>query len=107
MRLDVPQGFSCDTIDSIVSLVASGVGWSILTPMCVRKCISLSPAIQVLQLPGAGFSMHIYLIVRQGEMGNFPKQLSTICRRAVQKCCMPPLVAMAPWMVDAITVAQG
>jgi hypothetical protein len=40
-------------------------------------------------------------------MGNFAKQLSTICRRAVQKSYMPPLVAMAPWMVDAITVAQG
>jgi DNA-binding transcriptional LysR family regulator len=107
MRLEVPQAFSCDTIESIVSLVASGVGWSILTPVCVRKCISLAPAIQVLQLPGAGFSRHIYLVVRQGEMGNFAKQLSTICRRAVQKSYMPPLVAMAPWMVDAITVAQG
>lgn len=107
MRLDVPQAFSCDTIESIVSLVASGVGWSILTPVCVRKCISLAPAIQVLQLPGAGFSRHIYLVVRQGEMGSFAKQLSTICRRAVQKSYMPPLVAVAPWMVDAITVAQS
>jgi len=106
MRLDVPQTFSCETIESIVSLVATGVGWSILTPVCVRKCIALAPAIQVLQMPGAGFSRHIYLVVRRGELGNFAKQLSVICRRAISKNYVPTLVALAPWMADAITVAQ-
>jgi DNA-binding transcriptional LysR family regulator len=107
MRLEVPQAFSCETIESIVSLVASGIGWSILTPVCVRKCMALAPAIQVLQLPGAGFSRHIYLVVRRGELGGFAKQLSMICRRAVQKSYIPPLVAVAPWMADAITVTQN
>lgn len=107
MRLEVPHAFSCETIESIISLVASGIGWSILTPVCVRKCIALAPAIQVLQLPGAGFSRHIYLVVRRGELGSFAKQLSTLCRRAIQKNYMPQLLAIAPWMATAITVAQN
>jgi DNA-binding transcriptional LysR family regulator len=107
MRLDVPSAFSCETIESIVSLVASGVGWSILTPVCVRKCSALAPAIQVLQLPGPGFSRHIYLVVRRGELGGFAKHLSGICRRAIQKNYLPPLVAVAPWLDRAITVAQS
>lgn len=107
MRLDVPQGFSCETIESIVSLVASGVGWSILTPVCVRKCIALAPAIQVLQLPGPGFSRRIYLVVRRNELGGFAKHLSSLCKRAIQKNYMPQLIAIAPWMASAISIAQG
>lgn len=99
--------FSCETIESIVSLVAAGIGWSILTPVCVRKCVALAPAIQVLQMPGAGFSRHIYLVVRRGELGGFSRQLSTLCRRAIQKNYMPQLVAIAPWMSNAIVVAQN
>lgn len=105
MRLEVPHAFSCETIESIVGLVASGIGWSILTPVCVRKCISLAPAIQVLPFPGASFSRHIYLVVRRGELGSFAKQLSTLCRRAMQKNYMPQLVAVAPWMATAVTLA--
>jgi DNA-binding transcriptional LysR family regulator len=107
MRLEVPQAFSCETIESIVSLVAAGIGWSILTPVCVRKCIALAPAIQVLQVPGAGFSRHIYLVVRRGELGGFARQLSTLCRRAIQKNYLPQLAAIAPWMSDAIIVASN
>ncbi|UAX97770.1 LysR family transcriptional regulator [Ensifer adhaerens] len=107
MRLEVPHAFSCETIESIVSLVAAGIGWSILTPVCVRKCVALAPAIQVLQMPGAGFSRHIYLVVRRGELGGFSRQLSTLCRRAIQKNYMPQLVAIAPWMSNAIVVAQN
>lgn len=107
MKLDVPQGFSCDTVDSIVSLVASGVGWSILTPVCVRKCIALAPALQVLQFPGPGFSRRIYLVVRRNELGGFAKHLSGICRRVLQKNYVPPLLGIASWMKDAITVSEG
>lgn len=107
IRLEVSQAFSCDTIESIVSLVASGVGWSILTPVCVRKCITSAPALQILELPGAKFSRRIYLIVRREELGSFARQLAQICRRAVQKSYLPPLVAVAPWMASAITVSQN
>ncbi|MUK99764.1 LysR family transcriptional regulator [Brucella abortus] len=104
MKLDVPPAFSCETVESIVSLVASGVGWSVLTPVCVRKCIALAPAIQVLQFPGAGFSRRIYLVVRRGELDPFARQLSVICRRIIQKSYIPQLAALAPWMVDAIAL---
>lgn len=107
LRLDVPHAFSCETIESIVSLVASGIGWSILTPVCVRKCIALAPAIQILQLPGAGFSRHIYLVVRRGKLGSFARQLSILCRRTIQKNYIPQLVAVAPWMATAIVIAQN
>lgn len=106
-RLEVPHAFSCETIESIVSLVAAGIGWSILTPVCVRKCIALAPAIQVLQLPGAGFSRHIYLVVRRGELGSFAGQLAALCRRAMQKNYVPQLLAIAPWMSSAITVSPA
>lgn len=106
MRLEVPEALSCDTIESIVSLVAAGVGWSILTPVCVRKCLALAPAIQVLPLPGAGFSRRIYLVVRRGEFEGFARQLSGICRKAIQKSYITPLVALAPWMAAAIVVSQ-
>jgi DNA-binding transcriptional LysR family regulator len=106
LRLEVPRTFSCDTIESIIGLVASGVGWSLLTPVCVRKCIALAPALQLLQLPGAGFTRRGYLVVRRGEFGRFPRQLAATCRRAIQRSYIPPLVAIAPWMARAITVSE-
>lgn len=107
MKLDVPHVFSCDTIESIMTLVASGIGWSVLTPVGVRKCINLVPAIQVLPFPIAGFSRHIYLVVRRGEIDPFAAHLATLCRKFIGKHYLPSLAAVAPWMNEAITVAEG
>lgn len=107
IRLEVPQAFSCDTVESMVGLVASGIGWSLLTPVCVRKCIALAPALQLLQLPGPGFSRRGYLVVRRGELGRFSEQLATTCRAAIRTSYLPPLVAIAPWMIQALTASES
>lgn len=107
MKLDVPNSFSCDTIESIMSLVAAGIGWSILTPLGVRKCINLVPAIQVLPFPSAGFSRHIYLVTRRGEIDPFASYLSSTCRKFLKRHYAPTLAAVAPWMSEAITVSDG
>lgn len=105
LKLQVPHSFTCDTIESIVSLVAAGIGWSILTPVCVRKCLALTPAIQVLPLPGPKFSRQLFLVVRQNELGPFARQLAATCRKAFAKSYLPPLVAIAPWMKTALLIA--
>lgn len=107
LRLEVPHTFSCDTMESVLSLVASGLGWSVLTPVCLRKGISYMPEVQALPMPGAQFSRDIHLVVRRGEFDGFARQLAGACRRAIQKTYAPRLSAVAPWLGEAITVAKS
>lgn len=104
-RLVVPEGFSCDTIDSIVSFVAADLGWTILTPTCLRKCVGQMPFLQVLPLPGIGFSRRIYLVVRENELDNVKPLLTDASRDIIRRKYLPSLNAIAPWLAEAVTIA--
>ncbi|WP_022705074.1 LysR family transcriptional regulator [Pseudorhodobacter ferrugineus] len=107
MRLIVPQGSSCDTIDSIVNFVAADLGWSILTPTCLRKCINHMPFIQVLPLPGPGFSRRVYLVTRSEELKPLKLRLSDACRDIFSSKYLPALHAIAPWLAEETTISAN
>ncbi|MDK8874602.1 MULTISPECIES: LysR family transcriptional regulator [Paracoccus] len=105
-RLEVPHAFACDTIDSIISFVAAGLGWTILTPSCIRKCANHVPFLQVLPLPGPAFARRIYLVTRSGELTALKPLLVQTCRTIVATQYVPALGALAPWLGAAVTVAK-
>ena len=105
MRLSVPETFSCNTIESVVGMVAAGLGWAILTPVCVRKCLYSMPQLQLLPVPGPTFSRRVFLAARTNDLSPFTSQAADICRNVIEHTYLPGLKSLAPWMEGSIQLA--
>lgn len=107
LKIDVPHTFSCDTIESVISLVASGIGWTILTPVCIRKSISFVGDIQVVQIPTVGIMRSVYVVFRANEFTNFSEYLAGHCRQILKRDYVPALSAVAPWLGGYIQIVNS
>lgn len=107
MRLSIPESLSCNTVESVVGMVAAGVGWAILTPVCVRKCLHSLSQLRLLPIPGQTFSRRIYFAARKNELSPFTSQAADICRSVIADAYLPGLQSIAPWMSDSIEMSSN
>jgi DNA-binding transcriptional LysR family regulator len=93
-----------DTADSLVAMVAEGIGWALITPLCLLQARVNSDAVVVLPLPGAGLSRELTLISRLGEYGELPQRIAATAATIFDEQWRPKLTRMAPWLANAVTV---
>jgi len=82
-----------DATDPLLSLVASGMGFALTTPLCIWQSRQFSEGIRVLPLTSfsrqgrayPNMSRSFYLCYRQGELGTLPKEVRDLIRIAVSK----------------------
>jgi hypothetical protein len=84
-----------------MSLVASGMGFALTTPLCIWQSRHFIPNIRV--VPLAGFSRQgraypeltrtFFLAYRQGELGTLPSEVRDLVRIAVRKQISPEISA--------------
>ncbi|MEP6944028.1 MAG: LysR family transcriptional regulator [Betaproteobacteria bacterium] len=99
-----PHRLEIDTADSLAAMVAGGIGWALITPLCLLQARADPNAVTVVALPGAELARDITLVSRRGEYGDLPR---TIARRAADMFrgeWRPQLARLAPWLTDAVTV---
>lgn len=82
-----------DATDPLLSLVASGMGFALTTPLCIWQSRQFLPQIRV--LPASAFTKHgkpypeinrsFYLEYRPGELGTLPSEVKDLVRIAVAK----------------------
>lgn len=82
-----------DATEPLLSLVASGMGFALTTPLSVWKSRQFLPEIRVLPLgafsrrgrPYPGMSRTFHLAYRQGELGALPLEVRDLIRVAVRR----------------------
>jgi DNA-binding transcriptional LysR family regulator len=82
-----------DATDPLLSLVASGVGFALTTPLCIWQSRHFIPSIRVVPLaafsrqgrPYPELSRTFFLAYRQGELGPLPNEVRDLVRIAVRK----------------------
>ena len=82
-----------DATDPLLSLVGSGMGFALTTPLCIWQSRHFIPNVRV--LPLSVFSQHgrpypemtrtFYLAYRSGELGSLPTEVRDLVRIAVRK----------------------
>lgn len=96
--------FEIDSYRSILAMVASGAGWSILTPLGATYARSAMEHIDVAALPGAGLSRRISLIARKGTLYDMPTRVANDLRPLLQDLIVSPSRARMPWLGDSLRV---
>ncbi|GJD49791.1 HTH-type transcriptional regulator HdfR [Methylobacterium crusticola] len=100
----VPRRLEFDTADTLVAMVASGVGWAISTPLCLLQGRAHLAGVQVSPLPAPGFSRQLVLVSRAGAIGSLPGRLAAQARQILAAETRGELAALVPELADGLVV---
>lgn len=95
---------SVDTSDSLIAMVAAGIGWTCTTPLCLLQGRSYLSRINVVPFPEPRFFRRLILISRSGEFGDLPRRLAGIASHILDTEVLPELGNLAPGLGDAIAI---
>lgn len=94
-RTGDPLERSCefDATDPLLSLVASGMGFALTTPLCIWQSRQFIPGIRIVPLssfmrlgrPYPEMTRTFHLAYRQGELGTLPTEVRDLVRIAVRR----------------------
>lgn len=103
----VPTGrrIEVDNADMMCALVASGVGWTITTPLHILQGLLRLGGVAVRKLPNPTPERQVTLVTREGEWEHTAARLATETRRLLVDKYLPELVDKLPELASEISVA--
>lgn len=96
--------FEIDSYHAILSLVAQGAGWAILTPLGFLRAHRFGAQVRICPLPMAPLSRRIALNARRGVLGGVPGETARRLRKIVNDMIVTPAVAEHPWLAPDLAV---
>lgn len=103
-RLRVEHRYELDSYHSILAMVASGAGWSILTPLGIMRAGRFIDEVDVAPLPFAPLSRRISLAARAETLFDMPGELAGVLRPLLDALIVQPSRARMPWLGDLLRV---
>jgi DNA-binding transcriptional LysR family regulator len=96
--------FELDSYAAILAMVASGEGWTILTPLALHQARSFRSRVEVRPLPLAPLSRTLSLSARAGILRDMPGQIAARLRPLIAEKVIAPSLADWPWLSPALRV---
>ncbi len=96
--------FELDSYHAILSMVAAGEGWTILTPLALHHAARFREAVTVMPLPMEPLSRRLSLSARAGVLQDMPAQVAGRLRQLIGDLVVAPMVARMPWAAGQLRV---
>lgn len=100
LKIVYPEVLSFDTSDSLLAMVAGGMGVAITTPLCLLQGANHRAALAVMPLPGPGLSRELILVTRRGESDTLGPRIAEVARALLRKWTVPQIKAQIPWLAE-------
>jgi DNA-binding transcriptional LysR family regulator len=100
LRIEHPMVLSFDTSDSLLAMVAGGVGVAITTPLCLVQGAVHAHSLAVLPLPSPGFFRELTLVTRRGELDTLGPRIAEVARIMLRRHTIPQIIAQIPWLKE-------
>jgi DNA-binding transcriptional LysR family regulator len=95
--LDAARRLEFDASDALLSLVASGAGYAVTTPLCLWQSRHCLPDLQVVNLPVSPLGRRIFfLLFRSGEWTNLTEQVARVTRQELERQILPAIRLALP-----------
>jgi DNA-binding transcriptional LysR family regulator len=104
MRIDAPRQYEFYDYDTVLAMVAEGLGWSIMTPLALLHGRADLRKVRPIVFPGPEFRRRISLVARADEFGQIPEKLANLSREILERHYLPEISALRPWLADKIEV---
>jgi hypothetical protein len=106
VKMNVPRRFAFEATRSVLAMVVQTGGWTLSTPLNLLDAERFIPMLDILPMPFAGETRHVYLVARAEELGHLPEALARDCRHILRTVLVPRFAAIAPGFEGAVEVAE-
>ena len=73
-------------------------GVAITTPLCLLQGAAYVDGVEVMPLPGPGFSRELTFVTRREEFATLGPRIAELTRALVKARALPRFVKLAPWL---------
>ena len=103
--VQAPHRYAFDATDPLLSLVASGLGWALSTPLCLWQSRQYLDAVTVVPLPPTRLAQrHFFLLSRENEWAGLDADIARIARAVIRHDTAPTIRRSLPGLPeDAIS----
>ncbi len=102
MGIDSARRFEFDATDPLLSLVASGLGFGITTPLCLWQARQYLPEVEVLPLPASELGRRdFFLMSRESEGEKLSRDIIGVARQALRQHTIPDIRKALPALPDS------
>ncbi|MEM9247861.1 MAG: LysR family transcriptional regulator [Pseudomonadota bacterium] len=102
--IPVAPRFELDSYHAILAMVASGAGWTILTPLGYLRAARFGAEVELRPLPAASLSRKIHLFARKGVLRDMPGTLADRLKGLLADLTVVPATARMPWLKGQLRV---
>jgi DNA-binding transcriptional LysR family regulator len=96
-RIVQPRRYEFDATDPLLSLVASGLGWAVTTPICIWQSRHFIGDLDVLSLPTTRLGQRsFFLLHRQGEWMRLGSEIVGLMRSKLERDLISQMIAAMP-----------
>ncbi|SFQ29362.1 LysR family transcriptional regulator [Enterovibrio norvegicus] len=105
--LDVPDRMQFDNTFAVLSAVAQGLGWALITPLCLMQGEVFRHQLCCLPLPEKDiFYRYLTLIARRNELGDLPDLLAEGSCTILRQHFLAKIHQHYPWLDGKIRVGK-
>jgi len=95
--IDSPRRFEFDATDPLLSLVASGLGYAVTTPLCLWQARQYLDDIDVVPLPTSELGRRdFFLVSRESEWMQLSREVTNVVRQTLQQHTIPDIRKALP-----------
>ena len=95
--VQAPRSYEFDATDPLLSLVASGLGWALSTPLCLWQSRQYLDEVTVLPLPPTRLGQrHFHLLSREDEWAGLDERIARVTRDVIRQETGPAIRLRMP-----------
>lgn len=87
-RVMADRRLEIDSSDAVVPMVAAGIGWSMLTPLCLLQAQASARGIRVLPMPSPRATRTLMLLRRTGEFPELAPHTAKVACDVMRRECL-------------------
>ena len=93
-----------DGSDTLVAMVAAGIGWAVATPLCLLQGAAHALEVEAVAMPRPGLGRTVSLMWRQDRPCALAAHTAIVARRVLREHCLPRLHGLAPHLTPLVAI---
>lgn len=102
-----PRRYQFDTTDALLRMVASGFGWTIVTPLILMKSMASPKTVRIATLPGPALSRHLVVAMREGESADILERVHAAALQSLRDVVLPRARQLVPNIAESFAIPGG